>query len=39
MERIPFKLAPIWSVLVKFVLPILIGIIFVTSSGVLDIFG
>lgn len=36
--KVSFKLAPIWSVLVKFVLPVLIGIIFVTSSGVLDIF-
>ena len=35
----PFKLAPVWSVLVKFILPVLIGIIFITSSGVLDIFG
>lgn len=35
----PFKLAPVWFVLVKFILPVLIGIIFITSSGVLDIFG
>ena len=33
-----FKLAPVWSALVKYVVPVLIGIIFVTSSGVLDIF-
>lgn len=29
--KVPFKLAPVWSALVKFVLPVVIAIIFVTS--------
>lgn len=29
--KVPFKLAPVWSALVKFVLPVIIAIIFVTS--------
>lgn len=37
--KTPFILAPVWSVLVKFLIPVLIGIIFVTSSGILNIFG
>lgn len=33
--KVSFRLAPVWSALVKFVIPVLIFCIFITSSGIL----
>ena len=35
---VKFGFASLWSLLVKYVLPVLIAIIFITSSGILNIF-